>query len=101
LSTPSASFVDPDPADRLSPRRIFDAITSGIPESPMPSFDEAFSDQDRWAIAFYVQALRHARPEAGAGREPSLSLEEAALASDALLRARLEAAGVTPSGIES
>src|SRR5438067_7223893 len=62
LSTPASSFVDPEPADGLSPRRVFDAITSGIPESPMPSFDAAFSDQDRWSIAFYVQALRHARP---------------------------------------
>jgi cytochrome c553 len=99
LSTPAASFIDPDPADGLSPRRIFDAVTWGIPESAMPSFDEALSDQDRWSIAFYVQALRHARPETSVGSP--LSLEDAALASDALLRAQLEAGGTTPSEIES
>src|SRR5260221_8562813 len=44
LSTPAASFIDPDPADGLSPRRIFDAVTWGIPASAMPSFDEALSD---------------------------------------------------------
>src|SRR5207237_8316742 len=101
LSTPASSFVDPEPADGVSPRRVYDAITSGIPESPMPSFDAAFSDQDRWSIAFYVQALRHARPASRADSMPRLSLEDAALASDALLRARLEAAGTTPSEIES
>ena len=98
LSTPAPSFVDPEPADSLSPRRIFDAVTAGVPESAMPAFDQAFSDEDRWAIAFYVQALRHADAR---GRAPDLSLGDAALASDALLRARLEAAGVTPSEIES
>src|SRR6185436_8145259 len=95
LSTAPISFVDPEPADGLSPRRIFDAITAGIPESAMPSFDESLGEPDRWSIAFYVQALRHARPATRAS-SPGLSLEDAALASDALLRARLESAGAMP-----
>jgi hypothetical protein len=99
LETPAPSFLDPLAADALSPRRVFDAITAGIPESPMPSFDDALTVADRWSIAFYVQAMRHARP-GRASKQPGLSLEAAAVASDALLRARFEAAGLTPSAIE-
>lgn len=36
---------------------IFRTMTTGLSGTPMPSFRDAFPDEDRWALAYYVLAL--------------------------------------------
>ena len=36
---------------------IFRTLTTGLCGTPMPSYRDAFPDQDRWALAYYVLAL--------------------------------------------
>jgi cytochrome c oxidase cbb3-type subunit 2 len=36
---------------------IFRTITTGLSGSPMPSFQDAFSETDRWALASYILSL--------------------------------------------
>lgn len=107
--TPAARPLHPRPGDfrarsmaaHLSPYSVFSAITFGIPGTAMASF-ELFEETERWDLAFYVCALRHAPPHdagplappdgATARRDPpALTLKEAALSTDADLLRRLQA----------
>jgi len=36
---------------------IFRTVTTGLSGTPMPSYRDAFPDEDRWALAYYVLAL--------------------------------------------
>ncbi len=36
---------------------IFRTMTTGLAGTPMPSFRDAFPDEDRWALAYYVLSL--------------------------------------------
>lgn len=58
LTPHPANFRDPETRGRLSPYRAYSALTFGVSGTSMPSF-EAFSPEDRWALAFYVLSLAH------------------------------------------
>ena len=89
-------------AGSLTPQRIFNAATWGVPKTAMPAYDTGLSDEERWDVAFYVLSLAH--PEAS---PRGLALARAALAptryrdlaaiSDDELRARLSKAGLAPA----
>jgi cytochrome c oxidase cbb3-type subunit 2 len=36
---------------------IYRTISTGLAGTPMPTFRDAFPDQDRWALAYYVLSL--------------------------------------------
>jgi cytochrome c oxidase cbb3-type subunit I/II len=36
---------------------IFRTITTGLSGTPMPSYRDSFSDEDRWALSYYILAL--------------------------------------------
>jgi high-affinity iron transporter len=60
-----ASFRDPARLGDLSPYRVYNALTFGVPGTGMASFD-ALSAGDRWSLAFYVFHLGHeGRPARG------------------------------------
>src|SRR5439155_2948640 len=87
------------------PQRIFNAETYGVPRTQMPAFDTGLDDQSRWDAAFYVLSLAHpGAPGRGldlarAALVPTRYRDLAAL-SDAELRARLAAAGLTAADQE-
>jgi high-affinity iron transporter len=58
LDPPPASFRDPARLGDLSPYRVYNALTFGVPGTGMASFD-ALSAADRWSLAFYVFRLGH------------------------------------------
>ena len=114
LDPPPARFRSPDRLRDLSPFRVYNSLTFGVPGTAMASF-ESLSPADRWNLAFYVMRLGH---EGEAKRGPvELTLAEIASGSDrellqSLIRhghpdppagvayARQEAAfGETPAGI--
>ncbi len=84
------SFQDPGRRQALSPYRIYNALTLGVPGTAMPAF-EAFSPSERWDLAFYVLRLAHAG-ESAAG-PVSMTLADLAVRSDADVLASLQASG--------
>ncbi len=71
---PLAANMDPPPIDftdreRARERSVFalhQAITRGVEGTSMPAF-AALSDEDRWALAFYVSTLSYSDDERKAG----------------------------------
>lgn len=57
LDPKPANFFDPDRTKSLSPFAAFNTIRLGVPGTGMLGFDQ-FSDQEVWALAFYVNSLR-------------------------------------------
>ena len=98
---PKAKSLDPKPANytdermagRLSPARIAATIRFGVSGTAMVPFSQ-LSDDDRYAIAFYVMSLRHmdvAPDPAG----PAYGLGYLATHTDEGLTHDLEAAGIS------
>jgi len=84
------SFQDPARRQALSPYRVYNALTLGVPGTAMPAF-EALSAAERWDLAFYVLRLAHAG-ERAAG-PVSMTLADLAVRSDGDVMASLQASG--------
>ncbi|HEY2027993.1 MAG TPA: cytochrome c [Myxococcales bacterium] len=66
LTPRPASFLDAARLSRISPALAFNAVTLGVANTAMPSFD-SLPVSDRWSLAFYVVSLRHSRAQAKRG----------------------------------
>ncbi len=90
LDPPPASFTDPERLRDLSPYRVYNALTFGVPGTAMASFD-ALSPADRWSLSFYVFRLGHAE---GPARGPvAMALGDLASRSDSEVLAALRSEG--------
>lgn len=58
LKPPPASFLDAERMSRISPALGYHALTFGVQNTGMASFD-TLPASDRWSLAFYVVGLRH------------------------------------------
>lgn len=86
-----ASFREPARLAALSPYRVYNTLTFGVPGTAMASFG-SLSPADRWALAFYVLRLGH---EGEPARGPAaLSLAEQAARTDPEIMESLRAGGV-------
>jgi high-affinity iron transporter len=100
LQTKPPDFTRREDVGPLSPQRVFNAATYGVPNTQMPAFDTGLTDEERWDVAFYVLALAHPGASqhglalARAALVPTRYTELAALSDDEL-RARLAAAGLS------
>ena len=74
-----AKFKDPERLGLLSPYRVYNALTFGVPGTAMASFD-ALSPSERWSLAFFVFRLGH-EGEAGTG-PVAMTLADLALRTD-------------------
>ncbi|MEO8499437.1 MAG: FTR1 family protein [Vicinamibacteria bacterium] len=73
------SFKKPERRLALSPYRVYNALTLGVPGTAMPAF-ESLSETERWDLAFYVLRLSHeGEKESG---PVSMTLADLALRSD-------------------
>ena len=54
---PPANFTDPERMAGLSPFKAFNTASFGVEGTAMASF-AAFSEEQRWQVAFYVMSLR-------------------------------------------
>ena len=84
------SFQDAQRRATLSPYRVYNALTLGVPGTAMPAF-ESLSPTERWNLAFYVLRLGH-RGEASRG-PVSMTLADLAVRSDADVLASLQSDG--------
>jgi cytochrome c oxidase cbb3-type subunit 2 len=64
---------------------IYRTITTGLNGTPMPSFADSLSDEDRWALAWYVLSLSAFRDPV-TGEPLEISAEDRAILSDPALR---------------
>lgn len=88
LDPAPANLRDPARLDLLSPFRVYNALTFGVPGTAMASFD-SFSPSERWDLAFFVFRLGH---EGEKEQGPvGLSLADLAARSDREIRDGLRA----------
>lgn len=66
LKPPPLSFLDEERMSRISPALAFHALTFGIANTGMASY-ETVPASDRWSLAFYVVSLRHRARDLAAG----------------------------------
>jgi len=90
LDPPPASFRDPERLGDLSPYRVYNALTFGVPGTAMASFD-SLAPADRWSLAFYVFRLGHRGR--GPGAAAAMTLADLAARSDREVLAALAAEG--------
>jgi len=65
--TPSpANFTDPERMGGLSPFKAFNTASVGVEGTAMASF-AAFTEEQRWQVAFYVMSLRFSSEQARRG----------------------------------
>ncbi|WP_324615227.1 cytochrome c/FTR1 family iron permease [Dyella amyloliquefaciens] len=57
-------FTDQSRADQRSVLSLYEVITQGVADTPMTSYKASLSDDDRWALAYYVGTLAY--PQASA-----------------------------------
>lgn len=98
LDPKPTSFQDAARRQALSPYRVYNALTLGVPGTAMPAFD-ALSPAERWDLAFYVLRLAHAGERATG--PVSITLADLAVRSDADVLASLKASGhpAPPEGL--
>ncbi len=65
-SPPPANFTDPERMAGLSPFKAFNTASFGVEGTAMASF-AAFSEEQRWQVAFYVMSLRFTPEEVARG----------------------------------
>ena len=108
LPTRPVAFASRPETARMSPQRIFAAVTYGVPGTAMPSFGEALGEKERWDLAFFALTLSHAdRRERTRGEELLRKAPrrpdylQLAVRSDDQLRAALSHANLSPSDREA
>ncbi|MFT3710452.1 MAG: FTR1 family protein [Archangium sp.] len=60
LDPPPANFHDADRMRTLTPYKVFNTTSFGIPGTAMPGFKQQVNEDTRWAQAFFVFTLRQA-----------------------------------------
>ncbi|MGE5049788.1 MAG: c-type cytochrome, partial [Deltaproteobacteria bacterium] len=106
LSTRPTALADPAAIRLFSPRHLFHAVGSGVPETAMPAFAGAFSEEERWDVAFFAATLSH--PDRGSRAALarataagfSSGARQLAVVTDDFLRLQLQAAGLAPADVE-
>ncbi len=90
LDPQPARFKDPARLGLLSPYRIYNALTFGVPGTGMASFD-TLSPGERWSLAFYVFRLGHEGDAVGG--PAAMTLADMASRTDAEILEALRAEG--------
>ena len=100
LSTAPTALSNPLATRLFSPRHVFHVVGSGVPETAMPSFAGALSEEERWDLAFFTATLSHR----GGGDQAALARANAAgfsagarqlaIVTDDFLRLQFQAAGL-------
>jgi len=76
------SFREAAAMNEATPYQFFNAIRLGVAGTAMPSYQEAFSRQEVWDIAFYLMALRDGFDPHSTGDRPGITLKDLATKSN-------------------
>ena len=100
LEPAPTAFTDRDRARNRSPLALYQAMTQGVQGTAMASFRETLSDDDRWALAFFVGGLSYSDADRSEGatqwktdrraRQAVAGLETVSQLSESSLAAKLD-----------
>ena len=62
LDRTPANFTDPVWSQPESASRAFQAISKGVPGSPIPAWGTALSAEDRWALVAFITSVSERTP---------------------------------------
>ncbi|MFC5440409.1 FTR1 family protein [Rhodanobacter ginsenosidimutans] len=68
LSPRPVNFTDQTRADQRSALSLYEVISQGVEGTPMVSYEQQLSSDDRWALAYYVGSLAYTK-EASTGAD--------------------------------
>jgi len=88
LDPKPANFHDPDLVWNSAPYKFFNTVRLGVPGTGMTAFPH-FSDQEVWAIAFYLKSLPYETAGRASSIEKTLSLQDSATLTDSEIAERL------------
>jgi high-affinity iron transporter len=91
LAPHPVAFRDPGRLLDLSPYRVYNVLTFGVPGTAMASFGDALTPEQRWDLAFFVFRLGHAGQRAEG--PVTMTLADLALRTDREVLQALEASG--------
>lgn len=80
LDPKPANFLDPELVWNSAPYKFYNTIRLGVPGTGMAAFSH-LSDEDVWALAFYLKSLPYAKPPKG--KPAILTLKDTATLTDA------------------
>jgi high-affinity iron transporter len=107
LSTRPTAFSSKQEVARLSPQRIFSAVSFGVPGTAMPSFAGAVDENAMWDVAYVALLFARAPAEISRGEEIARTLPrrpdwlQLAVRTDEQLRATLAQSPFTPADREA
>ena len=107
LGTRPTAFASRQEVARLSPQRIFAAVSFGVPGTAMPSFSDALDDSARWDVAFAALLFAYPEQERRRGEELVRNLPrrpdwlQLAVRTDDQLRAALARSPFSPADREA
>lgn len=81
LDPKPANFHDPDLVWNSAPYKFYNTIRLGVPGTGMAAFSH-LSDQDVWALAFYVKSLPYAKKYLNSQKPSTLNLHDTAILTD-------------------
>jgi high-affinity iron transporter len=82
-------FTDQSRADQRSVLSLYEVITQGVADTPMTSYKASLSDDDRWALAYYVGTLAYAHAASSEAWEHNTNARGAIASPSELARARV------------
>jgi high-affinity iron transporter len=82
LNPKPRNFTDPERMLSYAPYQFFQAISFGVEGTAMPAFAEAFTNEERWDLAFYLTTLRRDFHPLAAEVNPPLTLQQLATKSN-------------------
>ena len=77
--------------ERIAPRQIYHALSLGVDGTAMPSFAAAYTERQRWDVAFFAMTLRVGFEPKRPPTDTRATLEELAGSSNTELLSRLRA----------
>jgi high-affinity iron transporter len=97
LNPAPGNFRKPELSNKATPHQFFNTITFGVEGTAMPSHQEAFTDKQRWNIAFYLMTLRAGFAPKRPPEDLNLSVKDLSVRSNEDLLVQLESRG-DPAG---
>ena len=88
LDPKPANFHDPELVWNSAPYKFYNTIRLGVPGTGMAAFPH-LSDQEVWALAFYLKSLPYEGTAADSSNSNSLTLQDIATLTDAEIAERL------------
>jgi high-affinity iron transporter len=75
LAPPPTDFTDKERALNRSLLGLYDAISNGIDDTPMPAFSQ-LTEQQRWSLAFHIGGLPFQPDSAAEGKASNVTLRQ-------------------------